>query len=450
MSQGTSQMDNAIDQVLEIARRGGVELEILGFEKADTAISFQKAKMDQFSLSETRQLGVRVIDGKHEGVAYTESLDGGSLEQTVNEARANARAIQHDWIAGLTEAGRLPSLDGLYNAALDEVPVESKIKAAATLQETALSYDARITSVPYSKYGDVRRRQWVANTRGLRGSFALNSCFVYTYCLAKDGDVGVMDGDVAMVRGFEKMNPAAVAKEAARRTIDRIGSTRPQTGRYTVVFDSRTSESLVGMISSYFSAKAVDEKTSPLGGKLGERVFSQEFNLTDDPLTIAAWGARPFDDEGYASRATTLVENGVVKSFLTNSVLARKLGLAHTASASRAPSTDLDVSASNLLVKPGTRSQQELLAADAKVIHITSVKGGAGFRATSGDFSLPVEGFMYENGKRGAPLKDFLMSGNILQLFGSIEAVGNDSLPPTGSIVCPPLLVRDLNISGQS
>ncbi len=61
-----------------------------------------------------------------------------------------------------------------------------------------------------------------------------------------------------------------------------------------------------------------------------------------------------------------------------------------------------------------------------------------------------IEGHLFENGQRARPLKDFLMSGNILELLLGVEAVGNDVLKPLGSIVCPSLLVRDLNIAGQA
>ncbi len=443
-------MDHAIDYLLDTAGKQKMDLEILGFERSSTAISFQKSKMDQFSLSETRQLGVRLIDGKHEGVAYTEALDSDSLDQLLTEARNNARAIRREWIADLHTSANLPEMNGLFSEALEKTTVEEKISSAAKLESAALAFDHRISGVAYSTYGDSRLRQWIANSKGLNGSFATNSCYAYTYCMAKDGDNTVMDGEYHTRRGFDSLDTEQLAKEAARKTVARIGSVRPQTGRYTVVFDTHVAASLVGLITSYFSAKAVDEKTSPLSGKYGEKVFSKELSIIDDPFDLRAWGARPFDDEGYASKKTTLVENGVVKSFLTNSVLARKMDLPHTASAARSPSSDLDVSASSILVTPGKSTLQDLLAADAKVIYVTDISGMAGFRAASGDFSLPIMGDLYENGKRSAPLKDFLMSGNILQLFSMIESVGSEVMPPRGKTVCPALLVRDLNISGQA
>lgn len=445
-----TEMESAIDQTLELGKARGLQMDALAIARESTAVAYQGRKLEQFSFSETRQLGVRVFDGKHEGVAYTESLDAEALATMVDEAVANSRMIEREWISALPGAATFKKMDSLYNPALDNVPPERKLEAAQTLEAAALDFDKRITNVASARYGDSRAQVWVANTQGLRGHYQTNSCMAYAHCMAADQNGNVMGYEYQMGRDFNKLDPAAIARAGAEKTLKRLGAQRPATGKYTVVFENRVAEDLVGTLGDYFSAKSVDEKTSPLAGKLGQKIFSSQLTIVDDPFSTAAMGSRPFDEEGYASVATPLVEGGTVKNFLTNSVLAQKMKLPHTASAARGPSTDLEVSYSNLIVTPGSHSFDSLVAADQKVILITSLLGMAGFRAASGDFSIPVEGYLYENGKPVTALKDFLISGNILQLFSAVEAVGQDVLAPVGTTVCPSLLVRDLNVSGQS
>jgi PmbA protein len=215
------------------------------------------------------------------------------------------------------------------------------------------------------------------------------------------------------------------------------------------VFENRAAESLIGLISGYFSAKHVDEKTSPLAGRLGDAVFAECLSLVDDPLLASGVASRPMDDEGYGSDETVLVAKGRLQCFLTNSVYAKKMNLPHTAHASRSPETDLTIRPSNLLIEPGKQSLEDLLRGHDEMILITSLQGTAGFRETSGDFSIPVEGFLYRKGELQSALKDFLISGNILQLLRNVDAVGNDVLPPIGTIICPSLRVHDLNVSGE-
>lgn len=443
-------MSDALNYLLDKASKNKKEIEVLATERKSTGISFHTQKLDQFSFSETHQIGVRVIDGDHEGVAFSESLSTESLDSLFSDALSNSKMIKRDWISHLHDGSDLPQMDGIYNAELEQVPVENKIQAAKRLESLALEHDKRITNVTATRYGDSCSQVWIANTRGLHGTYKTNSCYGVVRCLAKDDTGNVMSGEVDVQRRFDSLNIDQIAKRGVEKTVARMGATRPKTGRYTVVFENRVAEDLLSLFASYFSAKAVDEKTSPLAGKLNQKVFSEHLNLIDDPFISIGMSSRPFDDEGYISQKTQLIKDGVLTNFLTNSVLARKLNLPHTKSASRSPSSDLDISSSNLVVSAGKSDLQSLLNSDSKVILISDVLGHAGFRRNSGDFSLPFEGDLFENGKRQTALKDFLISGNILQVFSQIEAVGNDVLPPVGSTISPSLLVRDLNVAGQS
>src|SRR5690242_13084425 len=124
------QMLDAIEFLLDTAAEKKIDAEVLAFKRNSTAISFQQRKLDQFSLSDTQQIGVRVLDGKHEGVAFSESLDSSSLEDMLTAAFDNARAIEKDWISELRGEQKLPAMDGLFNQALLDVTTEQKITAA--------------------------------------------------------------------------------------------------------------------------------------------------------------------------------------------------------------------------------------------------------------------------------------------------------------------------------
>ncbi len=440
----------AIDYLLARGRRSSVDLEVLATTKKSTSISFQNRKLDQFSFSETRQIGVRVVQGNNEGIAFSESLDHESLDNMLNDAIANARMIHRDWVATMHDGSNLPDMPGLHNPEIEKISVEEKIQVARELESAALERDPRIASVAYSRYGDSTAQMWIANTRGLQGNYKTNSCHAYARCLAGDGTSNVMSGEVRVGRDFRKLDARQIAHIAADKTLARLGAIRPETGKYSIIFENRVAEDLLGLIGSYFSAKSVDEQHSPLAGKMNQRIFSPKITLTDDPFLPEALGSRPFDDEGYSSEKTVLVYEGQLHNLLTSSVMARKMGLPHTASASRGPATEINVSPSNLVIAPGRSHLGSMLNSQNKVILITDLLGHAGFRRGSGDFSLPFEGDLYENGKRIVALKDFLISGNILDVFNQVEEVGNDVLSPLGGTISPSLLVHDLNIAGQT
>ena len=116
-----STMEQALDYVLKLAANKKLDLEILATEKTTTTVQMQARKVEQFGFSESRELGVRVVSGLHEGIAFTESLDEESLEETVNEAAANSRMITKETASELRGSGSLPKMDFLFNRGLQDV-----------------------------------------------------------------------------------------------------------------------------------------------------------------------------------------------------------------------------------------------------------------------------------------------------------------------------------------
>lgn len=446
----SEQIQSAVEYVVSKAKTKGVKAEIIAIAKTQTKIQFQNRVLEQYSLSETAQLGVRILNKKNEGVAYTEDTRKASLDELIEEASSNSKFIEKEWTSQLNSGTQLPQMKELYDAASESVSVDEKMEIARQLEASALDTDPRIHSLPYGLYGDQISTFWIGNTEGLYGSYSTSASYVYGYALAKEGDIAVMGNDTRAGRNPRVISSAIAGSEAARHAISRLSAIRPKTGNYRVVFNSQAAQELLGLITRYFSAKAVDEKKSPFSGKLGENVASPIINFIDDPFSLLGFGGRPFDCEGFPSKKTPLIVNGKLENFLTNSVYARKMKLAHTASASRSPSTDLDIDISNLILEPGNTDLSDVTTGSEPTIVVDTILGSAGFRPNSGDFSLPVEGDLYRNSQKEIALKDFLVSGNILDVLKSVEAVGKEYLPTPGRVAAPFILVPSLSVSGEA
>jgi PmbA protein len=160
-------------------------------------------------------------------------------------------------------------------------------------------------------------------------------------------------------------------------------------------------------------------------------------------------GARPFDAEGAAAKPCALFENGVLKNYLTNSYLARKLDLPHTGHASRAGGK-LGVAPSNLVVAKGDTTDAKLLSLSPKVIYISSVDAiHSGFNDDTLDFSLPIHGYYYEDGHRVHPVNMAVMSGNLFTLLKSDLTLGNEQHRPAGNVATPAIFIPSISIAGE-
>jgi PmbA protein len=396
-----------------------------------------------------------VISNGYEGYAFSENLSEGALLEAYREAFKNAqftaRAADTSKQVELFSGGEaVGENEALRNESLGSLDVSEKLERARTLEEAAMAVDPRVASVPYNGYTESESEFQILNSRGVRRRQRKTSVTGYSYVLAKQGEEGRMAGESFFTRRSELFDAKEVARTAAEKAVAKLGSESPETGLYPVVIDAEVASSFLGLMLDSFSAKSVEEKTSLFADKMGQMIASPAISFTDDPFLQDGPAARAFDSEGAPCQVTKLIDHGRLSNFLTNSVLAKRLKLPHTASAVRSAKSQLDVGTSNLIVATGDQSLQQLLAKYPRAIYITDFTGyHAGYNDGSGDFSLQSEGELWENGKRVKPLANFVTSGNIMQLLKDVEAVSSRRLHPTSSVIAPDLLVPSLSIAGK-
>ena len=153
----------------------------------------------------------------------------------------------------------------------------------------------------------------------------------------------------------------------------------------------------------------------------------------------------PFDREGAATKTKHIIENGVLKTLLHNRKTAKKAGCQTTGNAAGAG----QVAPTNLFFKPGSLTQEELLANLGDGLYLTEVSGlHAGANPISGDFSLLSRGYEIKGGKISRAVEEFTVAGNFYQLLKDITDVGGDLLFETSPIGSPSVLVKSLSVAG--
>ncbi|NUN04864.1 MAG: TldD/PmbA family protein [Bdellovibrio sp.] len=437
-------------KISEQARQDHAKVEMLIAGGETISIGFSKKKLESFESTQSQVAGLRVIAGAKQGYAYTENLSEESLLRTYREALNNAQTVRaaNNTEVPMVKPQPVQAMDGLFKP--QEVPMEQKIAVARDLEEKCLSKDARIQSVPYSGFSDSLSFKRILNSEGLDQEFKQNYYSGYVYPLAKEGDSTKTSGEGFFVRSFGDIKVDEVVDEGVRKALANLGAQKLSTGKYAVVIDRSQFPMILQMLSSYLSAKTVHQGKSLLEGKLGQKIVSEKFQLVDNPFEITGSAVRPFDDEGAPSQKTVLFENGVLKNFLTNLEYAQKMKLPHTASASRSPASELDISPSNLVMAKGSADFSELVRRYDKVLHITEFEAGlhSSFKSSTGDISMPSSGFLYENGKCVGPVEQFVVAGNVLELLQNIEELGNEYNKPGSSKICPDVLVKPMSVAG--
>jgi PmbA protein len=179
----------------------------------------------------------------------------------------------------------------------------------------------------------------------------------------------------------------------------------------------------------------LQQKRSCLDGKLGVVIGSPLLDITDDPLLPRGLCSRLFDGEGMAARRFPLFDQGVLRAFYLDSYYGKKLKVAPTTGRS-----------SNLAWGLGARDRDALVASVGEGLLVTGFIGGNS-NETSGDFSLGLNGFRISGGKVGEPVSEMNVSGNHLELWKRLVAVGNDPYPYS-SLRTPTLVLEGVSVAG--
>ena len=240
-------------------------------------------------------------------------------------------------------------------------------------------------------------------------------------------------------------DPAEIGKNAAQRTLSRLGARKPQTGSYPVIFDTRISRSIAGHLAGAINGAAIARGTSFLKDRLGEKIASEQINIIDDPLRDRASGSRLFDGETLPVAQRNLVDQGVLTGWLLDLASAGQLGMTPTGNASRSLSGPPGPSVSNFYIADTDIETAELIADIKDGFFVTELMGSS-ISMTTGDYSRGAAGFWIENGKIGWPASEATIAGNLNDIFASMVA-GNDS-DMTQSISAPTLFIPSLMVAG--
>ena len=190
---------------------------------------------------------------------------------------------------------------------------------------------------------------------------------------------------------------------------------------------------------------------SLLKDKEGEIIAADIVNLVDDPHLEDGLASVSFDDEGVACFKKTVVENGVLKTYLHNSKSAMMMHTASTGNGFKGGySSAVGISPTNFYIQNGKHSYEAMIASMDKGIIVTSITGlHAGLNPISTEFSLQSSGYYVEHGKIVKPINLFTIAGNFMDMMNHISMVGNDCKMNLSGIGTPSILFANIAVSGK-
>jgi PmbA protein len=442
----------AKDLVDKATSAGASAADVVALEGEEFSTVLRLGKIEKLKEASSKGLGLRVFIGTRSASAYSSDFSPSSLKMLVERTLEMARETSEDPASSLPSPELLGRYQGdlqLYCPDVAGLSTEDRIAWARRAEEAAMATDPRIRNSEGSWYESNVGTKVYATSAGFVGSYRGSFGSVAVSPIAQAEPGGAMERDywysvARSVAALEK--PEAVGQKAAVRALRRLGARKISTRQVPVVFDAETASSLIGHIFGAVRGDAIYRKASFLTDKLGQQVAGENVTVLDDGLRPGGFGSRPFDDEGIPASTTTVIERGVLKSYLLNSYSANKLGLKTTGNASRGLAGAPSVGPKNLYLKPGTHSVEEIIRSVKDGFYVTELIG-FGVNVVTGDYSRGAAGLWIENGELVYPVHEVTIAGSLQDMLNHIEMIGSD-LEFRRSVTSPTLRVGGLTVAG--
>lgn len=430
---------------------GLMDMEVYVVKNDNFSCKVFEQNVDAYSVSKTQGLSFRgVYEGKM-GYTYTEKCDDSSIPFIINSVIENASVIEKEENEELYAGDKdYVSLD-LYQDSFNDVTALEKINFLKAVERECLALDSRVKSVDYCSFSNGSTEVMLKNTKGLDVSERQNFAYAYVSVLVSENGENKNDGDFIISTDFNDYEAKSFAKKIVDSALAQLGSTKVKSGTYPIVLKNLVASDILEAMSGIFSADAVLKDLSRLKDQLGKQVANSLVTLIDDPHLPNGLGSSAFDGEGVATYKKEIITDGILQTYLHSLTTAKVFQTTSTGNASRASfKSSVNISPSNMYIKPQDASLNDLLKTASNGIYITDVQGlHCGLNAISGDFSLSANGFLIEEGQLTRPVHEMTIAGNFFDLLKDIEQIGNDLAFGPSTIGSPTLLIHSLAVAGE-
>jgi PmbA protein len=393
-------------------------------------------------------VGFRVFVNGRMAFASCNDFSDSAMENAMDRAIGFAASTTADENNVLPDDKGLTDVSGLYDPQIAQVTMDRKIELAKEVEKLAMK-DPRITKSGGSGYNEGEAEVYLANSNGLSKSFRETACSFGVYVVAEKGDQKSAGGENCQRRFFQELKtPKEIADKAAKQAYEMLDPKMVKTQEAAVIFDPDVSRAVLGGILAAVDGERVLQGASFLADKKDQQIASELVTIIDDGTRSKGLASRPFDGEGVPTQKRVIVEKGVLKGFMYNTIVARRAGVRSTGNASRIGYQSLPgIGSHNFFMDSGTDDPKDIIKATKKGLYLNNVTG-YGIIPVNGNFSGGASGFWVEDGKIAFPVKGLTIAGTAFDMLKAIDMVGSD-LDLNRSFTAPTFRIASMLIGGE-
>jgi len=417
---------------------------------ADRGMSIEVRNGDIETIEEaaTHGVGFRVFKKNRMAFSNCNDFSQEAVENAIKSAVNMAKVTTTDQANGLPSDREISKVEGLYDPSIAKVSMENKIQLAKDVEKHAMR-DRRVTKSGGSSYYENEGEIILANSHYLLKSYKTSFCGFGAYVVAEKGDQKCTGGEYCSRRFFSDLESTEkVGKKAAKEAYEMLDPQKIKTQKAPVIFHPDVARSILGGILAAINGERVLQNASFLGDKLDQRIGSNKMTIVDDGLRPKGPSSKTFDGEGVPTQKRVIIDKGVLKGFMYNTIVANRADTRSTGNASRGDFTNLPgISCHNFYMQAGDEKPENIIRSTKRGLYLKGVTG-YGINRVNGNFSGGARGFWIENGRIMFPVKGLTIAGHAFDMFNNIDVVGND-LDLNRDFTAPTFRMTELQIGGD-
>ncbi|MFB0566808.1 MAG: TldD/PmbA family protein [Candidatus Aminicenantaceae bacterium] len=436
--------------VKEAINSGAEEAEAYVENEREFELSIRNGDVENIKQATSKGIGLTVFKEKKLGFSYTSDFSEQSLKEFIKKTiQLSLVADSKPW-NGLPdfEKGKTRDFD-LYDTSIPEILDEKKIKIAKEVERIALAYDKRITKTDGGYFGDSERETIIVNSKGISHSCKRTGVYFGVSVVAGEGNEMQSGGWGSSKRHFKDLDSIEfVAKKAGKRAVEKLGAKPVPTQKAPAVFDRYSSAAFWAGILFAMNGDSVYKKTTFLTDYLNKPIASELITVVDDPTILRHVSSIPFDGEGNITRKNILIDKGILKMFIYDSITARKAGVKVNTMARRGSfRSPASASFLNVIVQNGDEGREKIISGIKNGFYVTGLRG-IGTDIPTGNYSCGSSGFWIKDGEIAFPVDGVTLGGNVLDILKNIEVVADD-LDMRGGLNSPTFKISEMAIGGK-
>jgi PmbA protein len=420
------------------------QVEVVDLQSEKTTVEYEANSLKTCTITETKGTAVRVI--RKGRLGFAASSDEKAMEKLAVNALESA-AYGDKALFSFPDIQPAPAVS-TFDQAIADLSIPRLVEMGSEILDLVLRVE------PEARCNISVERNLVSAT--IRNQTGLDISF-RTSPLALGFEIDRIEGDDILIL-YDTFGTSLwkdTYLDFARRLVQKLEQARTittlQPGKMPVLFAPNGTLALGLPLSRGLNGKEVLKGTSPMKGKIGEKLFDEKITLLDDGTIDGKFASAAYDDEGVPHRRNVLVEKGVLNGFIYDLKTAAKSGVDSTGNAARSLFNPPEPALTNFVIQPGETALKDILGGIDQGILVDDLLGLGQGNIISGAFSNPMAlAFKIEKGEIVGRVKDLSIAGNIYDLLKNVAAISRETQWVYNTFHAPYILIPEMNVAGNA